>query len=326
VTEGATSCTIGGLDNGIAYTFSIRAFTEYGASGPSTSSSPVSPRPRADESPAVSFAFETLTSLRVFWAPVESAQVDGYRVELMERLAPYDVFDSIDVDAQVLTTLFEDVDRDRQFMVRVTALDLEEDPITTISAYSGRSQIPKMRLSPMTIIGSAVVGQTLNASIRDWVPAASTESLQWLVNGVAIRGATGETYTLRSEDAGKRISVRVTGSRTGFGATTVTSPLTAAVLTGWPFDSSPIPTISGSAVLGQTLTASLGVWSPTLEPTEVSYQWLRNGSVIRRATGSTYLLTSSDVGRQISVRVVASKASYVSTTRESTRTSTVLAR
>jgi hypothetical protein len=55
----------------------------------------------------------------------------------------------------------------------------------------------------------------------------------------------------------------------------------------------------------------------------VAYQWLANGAVIRGATGSTYVVGSRDVGRQISVRVTGSKVSYVSTVRESTRTSAV---
>jgi hypothetical protein len=173
-----------------------------------------------------------------------------------------------------------------------------------------------------------VLGQTLTASLGVWSPTLEPTEVryQWLRNGSPIQRATGSTYLLTSSDVGRQISVRVVASKASYVSTTRESTRTSTVLTGWPFDSSPIPTISGSAVLGQTLTASLGVWSPTLEPTEVSYQWLRNGSVIRRATGSTYLLTSSDVGRQISVRVVASKATYVSTTRESIRTSTVLAR
>jgi hypothetical protein len=144
---------------------------------------------------------------------------------------------------------------------------------------------------------------------------------QWLANGAVIRGATGSTYVVGSRDVGRQISVRVTGSKVSYLSTVRESTRTSAVLAGFPFDVSPVPTIAGSAVVGQTLTASLGEWTPT--PTTVAYQWLANGAVIRGATGSTYVVGSRDVGRQISVRVTGSKVSYVSTVRESTRTSAV---
>ncbi|CAB4912415.1 unannotated protein [freshwater metagenome] len=54
------------------------------------------------------------------------------------------------------------------------------------------------------------------------------------------------------------------------------------------------PSIAGSAVVGQTLTCNPGTWtgSPTF-----TYSWRRDGSQV--ATGSTYAVTSGDVGRAI---------------------------
>ena len=122
---------------------------------------------------------------------------------------------------------------------------------------------------------------------------------------------------------GRQVSVRVTGSKVSYLSTVRESTRTSTVLAGFPFDVSPVPTITGDAVVGQTLTASPGEWTP--EPTTVAYQWLLNGKPIKRATGDTYVVGSKDAGRQLSVRVTGSRASYVSTVRESTRTSTVLA-
>jgi secreted trypsin-like serine protease len=178
-------------------------------------------------------------------------------------------------------------------------------------------------VSPVpTISGSAVVGQTLTASLGEWSPEPTTTAYQWLLNGKAISRATGSTYVVGSKDVGRQVSVRVTGSKASYLSTARESTWTSAVLAGFPFDVSPVPTISGSAVVGQTLTASLGEWSP--EPTTTAYQWLLNGKAISRATGSTYVVGSKDVGRQVSVRVTGSRASYVSTVRESTRTSAVV--
>jgi hypothetical protein len=78
------------------------------------------------------------------------------------------------------------------------------------------------------------------------------------------------------------------------------------------------PQISGSAVQGQTLTASTGIWSNN--PTSFAFQWRRcpkdggagdasNCGVILGATNSSYLLVVADVGFTIRVRVTASNAS-----------------
>jgi surface protein len=102
----------------------------------------------------------------------------------------------------------------------------------------------------------------------------------------------------------------------------VPSVETDVVLRGFSFDSTPVPTIVGAAVVGQTLTASVADWDPV--PDSYSYQWLLRGKPIKRATDETYVVGSKDVGKPISVRVTGSRASYVSSVRESTRTSAVV--
>lgn len=72
------------------------------------------------------------------------------------------------------------------------------------------------------------------------------------------------------------------------------------------------PTISGSAVRGQSLTATSGSWSGS--PTSFVYQWLRCDAggaacaAIGGATGSGYTVADADVGRTIRVEVTASNA------------------
>jgi len=124
-----------------------------------------------------------------------------------------------------------------------------------------------------------------------------------------------------SRDAGKTISVRVVGTRTGYLPATVVSVATGTVLRGYPFDAMSVPSVSGDAVVGQTLTASVAEWTPAAS---VSYQWLLNGKPISRATGSTYVVGSRDAGKTISVRVVGSKPSYLSATVVSVASRTVL--
>ena len=64
---------------------------------------------------------------------------------------------------------------------------------------------------------------------------------------------------------------------------------------------------NGSAV-GQTLTSVAPSWNqPGVENT---YQWLRNGSGISGATGSSYVLTVADYTKTITLRVTGAKPGY----------------
>jgi ELWxxDGT repeat protein len=62
------------------------------------------------------------------------------------------------------------------------------------------------------------------------------------------------------------------------------------------------PSISGSPVVGQKLTGNQGAW--TLE-NRFTYQWLRNGTPVPNATGTTYSVSTADVGAQVAFRVTA---------------------
>src|SRR5437773_9520203 len=71
-----------------------------------------------------------------------------------------------------------------------------------------------------------------------------------------------------------------------------------------------LPTISGTAQQGQTLTASAGTWSG--KSLSYSFQWLRCDSTgaacgaIASATSSTYTPSSADVGHTLRITVTAS--------------------
>ena len=85
-------------------------------------------------------------------------------------------------------------------------------------------------------------------------------------------------------------------------------PGTAAEPAAAPANSTP-PAVSGTAMVGSTLTTTDGVW--TNSPTSFAYSWLScNGggnkcAPIRGATLKTYLLVASDAGHTIRARVTA---------------------
>lgn len=94
-----------------------------------------------------------------------------------------------------------------------------------------------------------------------------------------------------------------------------------------PVNTAP-PTISGTATVGQTLTASDGTWSNT--PITYAYQWLRcNGggnscANIVGALTKTYVLVAADAEQTIRVRVTATNADG-SASAESSQTAKVAA-
>jgi hypothetical protein len=126
-------------------------------------------------------------------------------------------------------------------------------------------------------------------------------------------GATGGTslgsicshlqVTLNAGDY--RVEVPVGGN--GPGAYSFTS--TQMFITG------STPTISGTAQVGQTLTAVPGSWTPAA--VGLSYQWLRNAAPITGATGGTYGLMPADLGQQIQVTVTGTASGMTSVQKTS---------
>lgn len=166
------------------------------------------------------------------------------------------------------------------------------------------------------ISGSSKVGAKLTVSTGTWKPAPVSLSYQWLRNGKAISGATKSSYTLAKADGGAKITVRVTGKKSGYASVTKvsTSRSIPKVL------STAKPKISGSALVGSKLTVSRGKWTAG---TKISTQWLRNGSAIRGATGASYTLRNADIGTKISVQVSGSKSGYSTATQVSAATAAV---
>ncbi|MEY2816324.1 MAG: hypothetical protein RJA78_900 [Actinomycetota bacterium] len=158
------------------------------------------------------------------------------------------------------------------------------------------------KASAASFTGTGTVGSPLTAA-----PASSASvqvSYQWLRSGKAISGAINPTYTPTSLDYLKPISVTTKVTQSGFPVTTTTSP--AVVI-----KAGTIPTvdlgIAGSPVMAQTLLLTANVPYGT----KATYQWLNEGVAIPSSTRTSYKLKSTDVGKNISVRVTLTKTAYI---------------
>ncbi len=169
-----------------------------------------------------------------------------------------------------------------------------------------------------TISGSAKVGKALTAKVKTWSPKASMK-YQWLRNGSPITGATKSTYKLVAADLGAAISVKVTGSKSGYTSVSKTSSATKTVKAGSLAKGK--VSVSGTRRVGRTLTAKTSKWSSGVE---YHYQWYRNSTKITDANGRTYTLTPSDRGKRVKVKVWTTKDGYnTSKSKTSARTAKV---
>lgn len=198
----------------------------------------------------------------------------------------------------------------KRISVTVTG-DLEGHASTSrTSAASARV----MKAGSPTISGALAVGSTLKAKAGSWT-SKTRLTYRWLRDGSAIKGATKSSYKLTTADAGSRISVKVTGKRSGYATVAKTSAATVKV-------TKPVtPKVVGSAVVGAKLTAEPGRWSPG---TQFGYQWSRSGKKIKGATSSTYQVGKPDIDKQLSVAVVGKQSGWATVTRTSARTAKVM--
>ena len=179
----------------------------------------------------------------------------------------------------------------------------------------GAPEAPSNTSAP-AISGTVEAGGTLVAHTGTWSGApAPTFAYQWESCDSAgsecsdIEGATGTEHELHSGDVGTRLRVRVTASNST-GTESATSAASALVVARTPPSNTAVPTISGTARDGQTLTAGAGSWTGTPAPT-YAYQWQRcntageSCSAVSGATGPSYVLGHEDVGATIRVEVIA---------------------
>jgi len=166
--------------------------------------------------------------------------------------------------------------------------------------------------STPTISGSAVPGKTLKAIAGAWT-SGTAHTYQWYANGAAIKGATKTSFKVTSAQVGKKVTVAVTGKKSGYTTAVKTSAMHGVLKTA-------TPKITGTAKVGKTLTAKPGTWT---SGTKLTYQWYSNGKAIKGATAKTFKVTSTQRGKRITVTVTGKKSGYTTAVKTSARTKAV---
>ncbi|GAW48500.1 MULTISPECIES: hypothetical protein [unclassified Nocardioides] len=196
------------------------------------------------------------------------------------------------------------------------AADLGNSLVCTVVATNGlgsaAASSPSVRVvstakpantDPPTTTGTGVVGTALTCTPGTWTGTDITYSYAWTRNGAAIPDTASESYIVLSEDVSATLACIVTATNGNGSAAETSAPRTIAGPSGQaPVNAVP-PTISGTALTGQTLTCDPGTWTgdPTITYVAV---WQRNGAAI--AGGWTHTVTAADATANLLCVVVAS--------------------
>ncbi|WP_029015207.1 DUF4347 domain-containing protein, partial [Niveispirillum irakense] len=207
--------------------------------------------------------------------------------------------------------------------VVVTANDGNGGTQTATSAYTAITNSAPAASAVPTVTGSFSPGSNLSTSTGTWADADGdtlTYTYQWYradnstgTGEVAISGATSSTYSVVVGDLGKYLRVVVTANDSNGGTQTAASTRSQVTSNGAPVNSV-VPSITGTATVGNALSTGTGTWSdPDGDTLSYTYQWYRaddnagtNLALISGATNANYTLTTSDAHKYLRVVVTAS--------------------
>jgi hypothetical protein len=207
-------------------------------------------------------------------------------------------------------------DRDKTLTVKVSASKSGYNSLSATSAATPDLTIDSTGVA--VISGTPQVGKTLSVNNLSYtLPgggsiASPVRGYQWYRSGSKITGAVNQTYVLTSSDYGKKMTVAVSGGLAGYIPHTTTSAATTTVARGVFNGSLAAPVVTETDLPTRRLTVTMPVGSITDASPSYSYQWYRGTSKISKATKSYYKLTSSDYGKNVTVRVKVAKSNYTS--------------
>jgi cell wall-associated NlpC family hydrolase/peptidoglycan hydrolase-like protein with peptidoglycan-binding domain len=213
-------------------------------------------------------------------------------------------------------------DAGQPLTVAVTGTKAGYTGVTRSSRATAKVATAPLTTTPVpTVSGTPTVDATLTATAGKWAPSGVTLGYQWQRDGEPIDGATKATYLVQGTDAGKPLTVQVTGTKAGYTTTAKTSAATAKVAKA-TFAKPPTPKITGTVAIGATLGVEPGTWAAG--KVTFGYQWYRGDDAIDGATQDTYTVQEADGGAKLTVEVTGIRDGYTSASRTSAATDKVL--
>lgn len=194
--------------------------------------------------------------------------------------------------------------------------------------YSSTASAPVNTVAPAAT-GTATVGQTVSCDTGTWTTSSPVYTYQWQrdVAGNSsysnIGGATSSTKVLVDADDACHVRCVVTDTDAN-GAASANSNALGVVVEPVPTNSV-APTVSGTALVGSTLTSTTGTWANQGGTIATyGYQWTRAGSNIGSATSSTYVTVTADVGNAVGCKVTGTNSGGAGSATASSNTITVI--
>jgi len=171
-----------------------------------------------------------------------------------------------------------------------------------------------------TVVGVAKVGLTLTAHAGTWSPEPALSYVWKQVGSTTVLGRAA-TYVPVATDLSHALTVTVT-AHTSDRAQVLSSVATLGVVAG-TFTAPSTPLISGTTQVGKTLTVDSGDWpeNPTL-----TYVWKWSGTTNIVGTDASYTPSANDVGKKLTVSVIASLPGFTEATVTSAQTAAISSR
>lgn len=168
---------------------------------------------------------------------------------------------------------------------------------TAVEGEFGAAPVP-------TVEGDVVEGETVTAMPGVWADGVAL-SLRWLIDGDTV--GTDSELVIPADAGGASLVLEVTGTKSGYDPVVRQSdPVTIAESEF----ASAVPTITGKAKVGRTLTAEPGAWA---EGVEFAYQWRADGEPIDGATESRLELKPRHLDARMTVAVTGTLGSRTAT-------------
>lgn len=153
-------------------------------------------------------------------------------------------------------------------------------------------------LGSITLSGTPTSGQTLSASVSDPDGISGPVQYYWYADNEVIEDANSSTFTLTNEQIGAAITVQGTYTDDGGINESHISDATDDV-SAISYDAT--VTISGDAVIGSTLTATVADQNG-IENATIIYTWYANDEEIEDEVLSTLTLGEAQFGKVITVK------------------------